>query len=91
MDAISVDIDEYRIPFVSIGRLKAIECHPKFVGALLRGGFRTNVPEDARVTDLFADPWTKNIIFIIESQSFDLVPPGEQYPKFELVLKPLER
>jgi hypothetical protein len=65
------------------GRVKAIQMPPSFAIKLLQGNFRANLPKDARVVEGFDDPWTKDIVFIIESQEFEPVPEGEQYPVFD--------
>jgi hypothetical protein len=74
------------VPGSPFGRCKAVEVRPSQMFALLRGGHRSNLPEDGRVIEWFSDPWTKRVIFIVESATFEAIPEGAQYPIFDFVV-----
>jgi len=65
------------------GRFAALELFRSCtVGRLIEA--LQQAPTDAKIDDIFKDPWTKNIIMVFTHDSFGVVPEGDCVPQLKL-------
>ena len=61
-------------------RGKAVELDPRIMVEFLQGKKRIiGLPDGAVCLEAFDDPWTKNMIFIVDHESFAPKPNGAQF------------
>jgi hypothetical protein len=71
-------------------RVRRVKIAPEFIAQLLSGEFEavrarivtTDMPKDAKVHHVYADPHTPAIVVVIASMEWEPVDPGETMPEF---------